>query len=325
MGMATPTPARSASSSSSSPAAATPGGQPRLMVPGDRGGIAEATPTPWWESNSVAKDELWSQCWADAVAEGLRKRKFPSSVATKVVRYAAPCWGYSNEAKSFVQGRALGVAAKVNESREDSIFLAQPFSSGCWEVHLRVDALGDPADDSSDSDTEMWTHVGLVYGGPENHKAEEGSLVVGWTDASISLFQSGQIYWNRHPVIPEGMLGYLKYTRGDTIVVRMDLEKYLLQFGVNERRGNLISIKELTVGRRARAIIPLNKCGSPSSTGAMPMPMYLGVTMQERGQTCMITSIYRYRQVRHSILNGAAQVSDDKCDPMRSMGRKRKI
>eukprot|EP00466_Bigelowiella_natans_P013551 jgi/Bigna1/76177/fgenesh1_pg.39_\ len=171
---------------------------------------------------------------------------------------------------------------KEEESEELSIFCTHKLEEGyVWEIEVEVDANGDPSYDSSDSDSEMWTHIGFVPSLTCSPSAIPVAGVVGWIPGSVSWFQSGCFYSNRQKVFSTmesdlDNVGKVSFTRGDKLLARLDLR---------EASTSVVTFANLIHPEYGFVVANLTR----NDRG----PMWFGATFQAVGQKAAILSISR--------------------------------
>uniref|UniRef100_A0A7S2XJ49 B30.2/SPRY domain-containing protein n=1 Tax=Lotharella oceanica TaxID=641309 RepID=A0A7S2XJ49_9EUKA len=215
-------------------------------------------------SDDTRFEEIWSKNWSEGTTTKLLDLRLPGILAKTIIEYSAPRWKYCSNPKGF---RLVGEQAEKLRRSEDSVFYEEPLSKGVWEISVRLDALGEPASDSSDSDTDFWTHVGFS---PEGEGVRDLN-VVGWSRGSVSLFQSGTYYTNRMVLKDNSRLTEVGYGCGDVVTARVDFEKRILSFAIN-------SIWD--------------SCQHPLWPQPAPC-LWFGVTMSAPGQSAEIVRIAR--------------------------------
>ncbi|GAB5359596.1 hypothetical protein AAMO2058_000557200 [Amorphochlora amoebiformis] len=249
--------------------------------------------------------ELWTDKWQRFTFEILRSLGFTQDLALVVLRCAAPCWGHSMYPKHFKLHP--GNAHKIARS-EASIFLNEPLNQGVWEVTVKLDALGDPASDSSDSETDMWTHVG--FSPRFNLLSPTASPeVIGWSRGSYSMFQNGDFFHNRMVIssashgVSTNRSEYVLpgYTRGDSVTARIDFDRDEISFAVNNRWK-----------------APIRGFKRDTWIGNSNDKLWFGVTLQEPGQQATLVRLLRSRNAGDNVMsNFTNEGSFDVCSPMR--------
>mmetsp|Transcript_21756 Transcript_21756/g.32379 ORF Transcript_21756/g.32379 Transcript_21756/m.32379 type:complete len:223 (+) Transcript_21756:78-746(+) len=205
--------------------------------------------------------EVWGEKWCKEARKVLGEFSITRELIACIIEFSTPTWGHTRSKfkDHFKLNCAIAVKKKWSES---SIYYNKPLLGGVWEITVSLAALGEPSWDSSDSDTDMWTHIG--FSGTTDNR------VIGWGKQTYSLFQNGGFYSERTII---GGHGGLKFTRGDKITARIDFYTGSIYFYVN--------------GRFNREVI--------HKPEAIQAPMWFGITMQEPGQKAKIL------QIQHSI------------------------